>query len=106
MEDRVNRNRSADSLPAPGPGVSTRNNALIPVVTLIGLQLPIVVGGAVIIENIFNLPGLGQLMVIALTERDYPVVSGINLFFAVTVLAVNLMIDLLYPYLDPRVRYR
>ena len=81
-------------------------NALIPVVTLIGLQLPIVVGGAVIIENIFNLPGLGQLMVIALTERDYPVVSGINLFFAVTVLAVNLMIDLLYPYLDPRVRYR
>ena len=81
-------------------------NALIPVVTLIGLQLPIVVGGAVIIENIFNLPGLGQLMVIALTERDYPVVSGINLFFAVTVLAVNLTIDLLYPYLDPRVRYR
>ena len=80
-------------------------NALIPVVTLIGLQLPILVGGAVIMENIFNLPGLGRLMVLALEERDYPVVSGINLFFGTAVLAINLMIDLIYPYLDPRVRY-
>ena len=55
-------------------------NALIPVVTLIGLQLPILVGGAVIMENIFNLPGLGRLMLTALTDRDYPVISGINLF--------------------------
>ena len=81
-------------------------NALIPVVTLIGLELPMLVGGAVIIENIFNLPGLGQLAVTALTERDYPVVSGVNLFFAAAVLGANLMIDLIYPYLDPRVRYR
>ena len=80
-------------------------NALIPVVTLIGLELPMLVGGAVIIENIFNLPGLGQLAVTALTERDYPVVSGVNLFFAAAVLGANLMIDLIYPYLDPRVRY-
>ena len=80
-------------------------NSLIPVVTLIGLQMPIVVGGAVIMENIFNLPGLGRVMVLALSERDYPVVSGINLLFAVAVVAINLMIDLLYPYLDPRVRY-
>ena len=81
-------------------------NALIPVVTLIGLQLPILVGGSVIIENIFNLPGLGRLMVMALEERDYPVVTGVNLFFATAVIAGNLMIDLIYPYLDPRVRYR
>ena len=81
-------------------------NALIPVVTLIGLELPVLVGGAVIIENIFNLPGLGQLAVTALTERDYPVVSGVNLFFAAAVLGANLIIDLVYPYLDPRVRYR
>ena len=80
-------------------------NALIPVVTLIGLQLPILVGGSVIMENIFNLPGLGRLMVLALEERDYPVVSGINLFFATTVVCFNLMIDLLYPFFDPRVRY-
>ena len=81
-------------------------NALIPVVTLIGLELPMLVGGAVIIENIFNLPGIGQLAVTALTERDYPVVSGVNLFFAAVVMGSNLFIDLIYPYLDPRVRYR
>ena len=80
-------------------------NALIPVVTLIGLQLPILVGGAVIMENIFNLPGLGRLMVLALEERDYPVVSGVNLFFGTMVVAINLLIDLIYPLLDPRVRY-
>ena len=80
-------------------------NALIPVVTLIGLQLPILVGGAVIMENIFNLPGLGRLMVNALTDRDYPMVSGINLVFATMVVAINLLIDLIYPFLDPRVRY-
>ena len=80
-------------------------NALIPIVTLIGLQLPILVGGSVIMENIFNLPGLGRLMVKALSQRDYPVVSGVNLVFATAVLGANLMIDLIYPYLDPRVRY-
>ena len=80
-------------------------NALIPVVTLIGMQLPIVVGGSVIMENIFNLPGLGRLLLLALNDRDYPVVSGVNLFFATMVIGVNLMIDLIYPFLDPRVRY-
>ena len=93
-------------------------NALIPVVTrsagligraaaadLCGLQLPILVGGAVIMENIFNLPGIGRLFVNALNDRDYPVVSGVNLFFATGVVLLNLLIDLIYPYLDPRVRY-
>ncbi len=83
----------------------TIKNALIPVVTLIGLQLPILVGGAVIMENIFNLPGIGRLLVNALNDRDYPMVSGVNLFFATGVVLLNLMIDLIYPYLDPRVRY-
>ena len=81
-------------------------NALMPVVTLIGLQLPILVGGSVIMESIFNLPGLGRLMLVALNNRDYPVVSGVNLFFATAVVMINLMIDLIYAYLDPRVRYR
>ena len=80
-------------------------NALIPVVTLIGLQLPILVGGSVIMENIFNLPGLGRLMLDALTNRDYPVVSGVNLFFASAVMVINLLTDLTYAYLDPRVRW-
>ncbi len=81
-------------------------NALIPVVTLIGLEIPILVGGSVIIENIFALPGLGRLMLLALEDRDYPVVSGINLVLATVVIMANLLIDLIYPYLDPRVRYR
>ena len=81
-------------------------NALIPIVTLVGLQLPVLVGGSVIMENIFNLPGVGRLMVAALTDRDYPVVSGVNLFFGTAVVGANLMIDLVYGYLDPRVRYQ
>ncbi len=83
----------------------TIKNALIPVVSLVGLQFPILIGGAVIMENIFNLPGLGRLMVNALTDRDYPLISGVNLFFATGVVLFNLLIDLIYPYLDPRVRY-
>jgi len=81
-------------------------NALIPIVTLIGGQLPMMVGGAVIIESIFNLPGLGRLMVNALTDRDYPVVSGVNLFLSMIVMLNILFIDMLYPYLDTRVRYK
>ena len=80
-------------------------NALIPLITLVGVYIPFLIGGAVIIEQIFALPGIGRLMVLALEERDYPVVSGINLFFATLVIAGNLLIDLIYPYLDPRVRY-
>ena len=97
----------------------TIKNVLIPVVKrsagligraaaaqpLCGLRLPILVGGAVIMENIFNLPGLGRLMVNALMDRDYPLISGVNLFFATGVVLFNLLIDLIYPYLDPRVRY-
>ena len=81
-------------------------NVLIPVVTMVGLQLPILVGGAVIIENIFNLPGLGRLMLVALNDRDFPVVAGINLVFGTAVMGINLVIDLVYAVLDPRVRYQ
>ena len=80
-------------------------NALIPVVTLIGMELPMLVGGAVIIENIFNLPGIGRLFLLALQDRDYPVVSGVNLVFGAVVMFSILLTDLIYPYLDPRVRY-
>ena len=84
----------------------TIKNALIPVVSMIGMQLPILVGGSVIIENIFNLPGLGRLFLDALDRRDYLVVSGVNLFFGTVVMLSILLTDLIYPYLDPRVRYR
>ena len=79
-------------------------NAMIPVVTLVGLQLPILIGGTVIVEQIFNLPGIGRLMLEALTRRDYPIISGINVVLAAFVLVVNLLIDLTYAYLDPRIR--
>ena len=80
-------------------------NAIIPVITLVGLQLPILVGGSVIMENIFNLPGLGRLMLNALEDRDYTVVSGINLLFGSFVVMGNVLIDLTYGFLDPRIRY-
>ena len=80
-------------------------NALIPIVTLIGLQFPLLVGGAVIMENIFNLPGVGRLFLTAIQSRDYPMVSGVNLFLSTVVMLSILLTDLIYPYLDPRVRY-
>lgn len=81
-------------------------NALIPVITIIGMQLPILIAGSVIIETIFCLPGIGLLLVDALNRRNYPVISGINLFTASAVLILNLAVDLTYGYLDPRVQYR
>lgn len=81
-------------------------NALIPVVTIIGMQLPVLVGGSVIIEQIFVLPGLGRLMLESLFLRDYIMVSGINWFVATVVIAMNLLVDMSYAYLDPRVHYR
>ncbi|HEY95980.1 MAG TPA: ABC transporter permease [Dehalococcoidia bacterium] len=80
-------------------------NALIPVITIIGLQLPLMIGGAVIIEQIFSLPGIGRLMLTAINQRDYPTVSGLNLFVAGFVLIINLGVDLTYGFLDPRIRY-
>ena len=80
-------------------------NALIPVATLVGFQLPILIGGSVIIEQIFVLPGIGRLLVSALSQREYHLVSAINLMLATAVIVVNLMVDLTYAYLDPRVRY-
>ena len=81
-------------------------NALITVVTLVGLSVPIVIGGTVLIEQIFALPGMGRLLIDALSQRDYPVVSGVNLFFATFVLLTNLAVDLSYAYLDPRIHYK
>jgi len=81
-------------------------NALIPVVTVIGLQLPVLIGGTVIMEQIFNLPGLGRFMIDSLSRRDYSIISGINLVMASVILVANLLVDLTYAYLDPRIRYR
>jgi peptide/nickel transport system permease protein len=80
-------------------------NSLIPVVSLVGLQLPLLFGGTVVIEQIFLLPGVGRYTVEATTSRDYPVISGVLLLFGGTVVLANLLIDLSYGFLDPRIRY-
>lgn len=80
-------------------------NALIPVVTAVGLQAGALLGGAVITETIFALPGVGRLLVDAIFQRDFPIVQGVVLFLAVNFLAVNLLVDLTYAWLDPRIRY-
>lgn len=80
-------------------------NALIPVVTVIGLQFAGMLGGAVFIENVFARPGLGRLAVNAIAARDYPQVQGIVLFTATFYVLLNLAVDLIYAWLDPRIRY-
>lgn len=80
-------------------------NAMIPVISLIGLQMPLYIGGSVIIESIFRLPGVGLFFFEALTRLDYPVVQSVNLIIATLVVGLNLLIDLSYAFLDPRIRY-
>jgi peptide/nickel transport system permease protein len=79
-------------------------NSLIPVVTLIGLQAPLLIGGAVVMEQIFAIPGMGLLLLEAVAQRDYPIISGIFLVVGLAVLLINLIVDLSYGLLDPRVR--
>jgi peptide/nickel transport system permease protein len=80
-------------------------NAFIPVVTIVGLQIPILVGGTVILESIFSVPGMGRYLLFSIGSLDYPVVQAINLIVALAVVFTNLAVDLTYAYLDPRVRY-
>src|SRR5712671_222112 len=81
-------------------------NALIPVVTVLGLQLGTLIGGAVITEYVFALPGVGRLVVDAVFARDYPLVQGVVLLIAVGFILSNLVVDLVYGWIDPRIRYR
>jgi peptide/nickel transport system permease protein len=81
-------------------------NALIPIITVTGLQLATLLGGIIIVEVIFAWPGLGQLALIAVQSRDYPVLQGVVLLIAAMFLVINLVVDLLYAAVDPRIRYR
>ena len=80
-------------------------NALIPIITLVGMQIGTLLGGAVIVEQIFSLPGLGLMTLTGINNRDYPVVQGCVLFIAFVYVLVNLVVDLLYAYIDPRISY-
>jgi peptide/nickel transport system permease protein len=79
-------------------------NAMIPLITVIGLTFAILMGGAVITETVFNIPGVGRLLIQAVTRRDYPVVQGVVLIIAGLYVLVNLLVDIVYGYLDPRLR--
>ncbi len=80
-------------------------NALIPIVTVAGLQVGILLGGTVVVEEVFTLPGVGRLVLWSIYQRDYPLTQSTILFIAVMFMAINLAVDLLYGYLDPRIRY-
>jgi peptide/nickel transport system permease protein len=81
-------------------------NALIPVITITGQQIGGILAGTVIIENIFQLPGMGQLITNATTQRDYTVVSSVLFIFAIVMVVANLFVDVTYSFLDPRVHYK
>lgn len=78
-------------------------NALVPIVTVAGLQLGVLLGGAVVVEEVFSLPGLGRLLLESIQQRDMPVIQGTILVIGLLFMAVNLLVDVLYAYLDPRI---
>jgi peptide/nickel transport system permease protein len=80
-------------------------NSLIPVVTLSGMGLSMIMGGAVIVETVFNVPGIGRLAVQSVFSKDYPYVQGVVLFIAIVVIVANFLTDIAYGYFDPRIRY-
>ncbi|HEY3064853.1 MAG TPA: ABC transporter permease, partial [Methylomirabilota bacterium] len=80
-------------------------NALIPIITVAGLQMGILLGGTVVVEEVFTLPGVGRLVLWSIYQRDYPLTQSTILFVAVMFMAINLVVDMLYAYLDPRIRY-
>ena len=80
-------------------------NAAVPIVTIIGIGIALLIGGVVVTESVFNIPGLGRLTIDAVLRRDYPIIQGVILVFSAVYVFVNLFIDLLYTVLDPRIRY-
>lgn len=80
-------------------------NALVPVITVIGIQVASLMGGSILTETVFSWPGLGTLIIDAITERDYPVIQGVVFIVALILILVNIIVDLLYSYVDPRIRY-
>jgi len=80
-------------------------NAMVPVTTVIGITMAILIGGAVVTEIVFNIPGLGRLIISAILRRDYPVVQGVVLVTAASYVLINLAVDMVYAFIDPRIRY-
>jgi peptide/nickel transport system permease protein len=80
-------------------------NAAVPIVTVIGLGIALLIGGVVVTESVFSIPGLGRLTVDAVLARDYPTVQAVILLFSLAYVLINLLVDVAYPLLDPRIRY-
>jgi ABC-type dipeptide/oligopeptide/nickel transport system permease component len=78
---------------------------MLPIITVIGLQLGFLLGGAVVVEEIFSVPGIGRLLVFGISNRDYPLIQGVVMVFALSFVMINLVVDLLYSVFDPRIRY-
>jgi dipeptide transport system permease protein len=104
-EDYVRTARSKGLSPARVINVHALRNAMIPVVTTIGLQIGVLLGGAILTESIFSWPGVGKWMIEAVFKRDYPVVQGGLLLISCIVMFVNLVVDLLYGFINPRIRH-
>jgi peptide/nickel transport system permease protein len=85
--------------------VHALKNAAVPIITILGIGVALLIGGAVITESVFAIPGLGRLTVDAILRRDYPVIQGVVLLFSFVYVLVNLLVDLLYTVFDPRIRY-
>jgi len=105
QQDYIRTARAKGLAPRVVTYVHAFRNALVPVVAVIGITTAILIGGAVVTEIVFNIPGLGRLIISAILRRDYPVVQGVVLVTAAAYVVINLMVDLLYAFIDPRIRY-
>ncbi len=105
QQDYIRTARAKGLAPRVVTYVHAFRNALVPVVAVIGITTAILIGGAVVTEIVFNIPGLGRLIISGILRRDYPVVQGVVLVTAAAYVVINLMVDLLYAFIDPRIRY-
>jgi len=103
-QDYIRTGRAKGLGLAPILFVHALKNAAVPIVTVVGLGVALLIGGAVVTESVFAIPGVGRLVVDAILRRDYPVIQGVTLLFSVVYVLVNLIVDLLYTVLDPRIR--
>jgi len=105
QQDYIRTARAKGLAPRVVTYVHAFRNALVPVVAVIGITTAILIGGAVVTEIVFNIPGLGRLIISAILRRDYPVVQGVVLVTAAAYVVINLVVDLIYAFIDPRIRY-
>ena len=105
-EDYIRTAQAKGVAPRPLLLLHALKNAGVPIVTMIGIGIAVLIGGAIVTETVFNIPGVGRLVVDAIQKRDYPVIQGVTLLLSAVYVLVNLLIDLSYTLIDPRVRYR